>query len=384
MEPKPDIIRTDLLQVGDILLIRSDGLLGATIRTGGYISTGARGRFTHAMICCDPPVFIEAMSEGVRKVDLRSCYVADRQRVRFLRVRAGLFPSENLDRLRVTANNMFSAGYSELGAVGSVVSLLRNKRRLGVFCSQLVARCLNNAGVRLFGELPPEQVTPTHIEQCSSLEDVTAQLLEPARCGQTEGLEYVDGGLGSNAPRRYQSKLREVHAIALADVSSVIDAGTKLGVSVRPESLQSLVDALAKTKQAAVQAGNRAVVSAIAEADHKTAAAIEAANLGDMVEDMIEVEGASHARLLASLHEASLNKDEQRAWLTATQPFIDATEQAIQNRTRASNSWLSLAAATGMSSVRLMGEIERRLLYGVQRRLEAFQEAKRILTFEHR
>lgn len=227
------------VQVGDIVLTSSNGLVGRVIRAG------AGGDFTHALTCCDPTVLMEAVGEGVRKISLRSIYVSDANKVVFLQSKNGL--EEHVKRrYRDVTNRLFSTRYSAMGAVRSVTSIFGSSDDLGIFCSQLVTRCHIEAETGVFNGLNPQKVTPHTIQVCPELMDVSDQILIEVDWEEVEALEAVDGGLGTNPVRRYQEYLRKSYENSMLSefVKSTIDSSSPH----RPENLPGLIANIAHSR----------------------------------------------------------------------------------------------------------------------------------------
>lgn len=83
-EPAPRRLVWSALRLGDVILAREPAAMSRMIRR----ATG--GEFSHALLCTDPPVLMEAVYKGagsVARVDARNYYVKDSSNIRMLRLK---------------------------------------------------------------------------------------------------------------------------------------------------------------------------------------------------------------------------------------------------------------------------------------------------------
>lgn len=165
--------RVEVVEPGDILLtsnIFSDDRVG--LKQSGLIRRMTGGRFSHALICSSPPVFVEAIGTGVSTLSLARCYTNDVANVRLLR-----YPDRAVAREAAKlAQYEIGRDYSVARAVRSVfpAGALDRVDDHGIFCSALVAQVFVSAGASLFGETPVDRTTPATLDKLSALIDLTS------------------------------------------------------------------------------------------------------------------------------------------------------------------------------------------------------------------
>jgi hypothetical protein len=126
---------------GDILLTRVPlNLLDKSTYNSLIIRAGTRAPFSHAALCIEPGLLIEAIGTGVCRLALGQTGARSNKNVRLLRLNLDV-PNGPVFAQRAAdfGHQYLSRGYSISGAVGARISAFR-KDRGDLFCSDLVAR----------------------------------------------------------------------------------------------------------------------------------------------------------------------------------------------------------------------------------------------------
>ncbi len=165
-----------LLQRGDIVLSTDSSLSARLIRRA------TNGEYSHVAICYQLGALVEAQMIGVRTYSCNGLEFEDPRDVRILRL------SQDLDETRRVgsaaadfASQNLALPYARVGALLALFKALPFISRRGVFCSQLVAKAYDSAGMPLFRRA--EKVVPGDFvrltrDGCRPLEDVTYGVLE--------------------------------------------------------------------------------------------------------------------------------------------------------------------------------------------------------------
>lgn len=159
-------IKPRQLQMGDIILSTTNHSVSKLIRlfTGSQIS--------HAAIHVGGGYAIEAIGEGVRKVNVRSLLFGQLEHVSVLRHKHA--DKGKLEQTSKVARALLYRPYSIRGAVGTLIPYVRRANDPGRFCSQLVAEAFHDVGLSLLGNKAPGEIVPEHFKQAGGLMDVTA------------------------------------------------------------------------------------------------------------------------------------------------------------------------------------------------------------------
>lgn len=162
------------------------------------IRIGTWSQFSHAAICTDPPLFVEAVGVGVRPRSILGMGVRDKQWVRVLRLKADM--ANHADRTSEAARHAdryLVHGYWVGGALATKLPGVSLRKRSKFFCSHLVAQAYMEAGIDLVPGLPPSKVTPKAISHSSLLCDITEDILIPTNERDWPlKLDLTDVGIG--------------------------------------------------------------------------------------------------------------------------------------------------------------------------------------------
>jgi hypothetical protein len=140
-----------------------------------------------------------------------------------------------------------SRGYSRAGAVGVEIPWLRDPGRAALFCSQLVARAYDEAGVQVVPGKTPETTAPGDLLKSPLLRDVTASALVLIKTDEPP-LYYLDDASHFERPHHHEiiTKLEVLYS------KPVQDALTRL--KENPGSFLELEIVLAKQRDAELDA----------------------------------------------------------------------------------------------------------------------------------
>jgi uncharacterized protein YycO len=154
---------------GDILLTASPSGKNSKV-----IRKFTQSDFSHAAICTEPGIFVEAVGPGVRRVNLGRMAVRDLANAKLLRLKNEV---PNYQTIAETAADKAEAyltrGYWLDGAIKSILNTKKTIHTTEFFCSHLVAHAFREAGFELVPNRTPEQVTPGAISESTSLRDIT-------------------------------------------------------------------------------------------------------------------------------------------------------------------------------------------------------------------
>ena len=147
------------LKPGDIILTASNTKLGKVIRAG------SRGSVSHAILCVQYSSIIDSTAEGVQARNLQREMFEDDEQVFAFRMKEEL-PAHVIGKIVDFARSEVGARYSTAEAVRSVISGPKPRSRKE-FCSRLVARAYESAGVKLVRD--SDYCTPNELRICPLL-----------------------------------------------------------------------------------------------------------------------------------------------------------------------------------------------------------------------
>ena len=180
---------------GDILLTRVPlKLLDHSTFQSNAIQAGTRAPFSHAALCIEHGLMIEAVGAGVCRFALGATGVRSRANVKLLRLNLDVVHGPQRAQLAANLGHQYlSRGYSLPGALGTRIAPLRKKARGDLFCSELVARAYEEAGCPLLPGKKPNRIAPGDLLKSDVLRDVTKLALEPIKI-DTPLMYYLDDG----------------------------------------------------------------------------------------------------------------------------------------------------------------------------------------------
>lgn len=147
------------LKPGDIILTASNTKLGKVIRAG------SRGSVSHAILCVQHSSIIDSTAEGVQARNLQREVFEDDEEVFAFRMKEEL-PAHVIGKIVDFARGEVGTRYSTTEAVLSVVGGLKPRSKKE-FCSRLVARAYESAGVKLVND--SDYCTPNDLRICPLL-----------------------------------------------------------------------------------------------------------------------------------------------------------------------------------------------------------------------
>lgn len=241
--------RVEVVEAGDILLtsnVFSEDRIG--LKQSGLIRRMTGGRFSHALICSSPPVFVEAIGTGVSTLSLARCFAHDIANVRLLR-----YPDATVARKAAQlAQYEIGRDYSVARAVGSVfpAAVLDRLNDHGIFCSALVAQVFVSAGGSLFAHTPVDRTTPATLEKLGGLIDLTEEAFRSGPIPRNaETMSALDGDRAPTLSAR-QTELSAKCARAVWPRVEALMAGyPQAGLTAQPafySILNLLTDAIGR------------------------------------------------------------------------------------------------------------------------------------------
>lgn len=155
-------IKIEKLQPGDIILTASHTKSGKTVR----LATGAA--VSHVMICVQHGSIIDSTSNGVQARNLQREFFDDDEKIWAFRL-AQSPSAAQLAQIIDFARSEIGTRYSVPEAIRSVLHgpKPRSKRQ---FCSRLVARSYESAGIKLVKD--PDYCTPDDLRLCPLLKEL--------------------------------------------------------------------------------------------------------------------------------------------------------------------------------------------------------------------
>lgn len=226
--------RVDRLLAGDILLTTGTASSeGKERKQSGAIRMVTGGHFSHALICSEPPAFVEALPGGASVLSLVNCFALERTNIRLLR-----YPDQGVAaRAARLAQLEVGRDYSFSKAIRSVFpdATLRRVRDHGIFCSALVAQVFVDSGSQRFAATPVDRTTPATIEYLEGLADITDHVfVERLAPRNVETMVALDG----SGPKRVSERQTELSARYARETMPLAEAITlrfpQAGLEIRP------------------------------------------------------------------------------------------------------------------------------------------------------
>jgi hypothetical protein len=155
--------------VNDIVLI--SGADGGSI----IVRTGTRSDYSHAALCTQEGMLIEAVPQGVMRRSVIGTFATRPEWLKVLRSRRPLGPNAQGLHLAHYAVRLYGRGYSMLGAITSVIEWIHLSEDGSTFCSRVIAEAFHDYGIDLLPGRPPAKVYPAMLLKSEHLIDVTSQ-----------------------------------------------------------------------------------------------------------------------------------------------------------------------------------------------------------------
>lgn len=180
---------------GDILLTRIPlHLFDPSTFTSTAIRAASRTPFSHAALCIEPGLMIEAVGTGVCRFALAPTGVRSRSNVKLLRLNLDVVDGPWRAQSAADRGHQYlSRGYSLSGAIGARIAAFRKKGRGDLFCSELVAQAYEEARCPLLPGKTPGEIAPGDLLKSDILRDVTDLVLRAVRI-DSPLTYYLDDG----------------------------------------------------------------------------------------------------------------------------------------------------------------------------------------------
>jgi hypothetical protein len=328
----PDVGR---LRPGDIVLSYhgDEGSAGKAPKLPKMIRAATGGRFSHALICSQPPALIEATLDGVGIVSLGRCFVHRIENVRVLR-----YPDPAVAaRAARLAQLEVGRDYSIPRAAQSIL-LRKSRARVedrGIFCSALVAQVFAEAGADAFKRTPVEKTTPATIEQLDILVDVTNDIFREAPApNNAEQMTALDGD-PAPTPSSRQTQLSNRYAKAvLGDAQRIVAAHPSAGLEATPTYF-GMLDFILRAHDAALNLDEEEatrLAGSLNELDNKLAGMIVSGDMEALITEFRRIEDDELQRNIAESFAAKpdIDANAMRANLGTTRIQLDVRRRALQ------------------------------------------------------
>jgi uncharacterized protein YycO len=158
------------LRRGDILLTRNkNSRKKSKIIQSTIISSFSKGDYSHALIASIPPIFVEAIQEGVSNLSSANCFSHSLDNVMILR-----YNDEGISSKAASiAMKYIGLEYSIKKAIASIFSISEDFFSEGTFCSHLVALCYKEAGSIDFDNIDITKITPASLQKMTCFHNAT-------------------------------------------------------------------------------------------------------------------------------------------------------------------------------------------------------------------
>lgn len=185
----------DDIKSGDIVLTKNKGLISRGIQLAG-------NEYSHALICSTPPTLIEANKDGVTNFSARNCVINDINNIKILRLKNSV---DNHAEIAKKAGDEAACFLSTVYDLKQAIATVRKNilpERGRIFCSELVAKSYERAGLTLLEGVVPDLVQPGDLLKSPYLEDKTLSLCHENNSGyDISGRDEIDGKKISNPIR---------------------------------------------------------------------------------------------------------------------------------------------------------------------------------------
>ncbi len=360
----PDVA---LLRPGDVLLTRTTPLAGPIkgaqskkirMRTGGA--------FSHALICTEPPVMVEAVGTGVSTLSLARCYAHGWESIRLLR-----HPDTTV------AQTAGSAAQLQVGRDYSIRRALRSAfpefiadrvADHGTFCSALVAQCYVGASDALFACVPVELTMPATIEHIEGLADITRDVFREGLAPRNIGRLVPLDAHREPSPSARQTVISGRYAKALMADAELLAAAMPKSPEIIPTHY-GMIDLITNAMDAALAGfcgADVAVIAARMDADLREF--IASGELADVSAELagIEAEELQGAVRASFDHVPDIDRRAMEAQLATTRRSLVVRRRSIDNMERWNRDGRSAAvgAYTGLERETILNLERREKLYG--------------------
>lgn len=164
--------------------------------------------FSHLSLCVEPQGCVEA-SENVARFSLLHIGCIDANNVKVLRLRNDACTDARAVRQLAGQNGETFVGqpYWTQGAYRALFRIQPPAWQPGAFCSHLVAKAYQEAGLNIIPSVRPEHVTPDHVAKSQLFEDISQIVLEPFEVALMPYMEYLDAERSIDTPHLKETAL---------------------------------------------------------------------------------------------------------------------------------------------------------------------------------
>jgi hypothetical protein len=206
--PRPIVVYgfdIDRVRPGDILFTRAHfELKKPSTYKSKAIRIGDGGKFSHVALCIEYGHFIEAIGWGVCRLAIMLTGARYEDNVQLFRLRPDVPNASDIaQRAAECGHEYLTREYSVRAALGVKIRPLRNTSLSEMFCSALVVRAYQQAGLPLVPKKRPEAIGPARLMNSQYLEDVTPTALIAIHTDSPPSF-YLDDGSASQRPHQWE------------------------------------------------------------------------------------------------------------------------------------------------------------------------------------
>ncbi len=243
---KPVIYALDTHRVrpGDVLLTRVPMSFDDKATWSSHmIQKVTKSRFSHAALCIEPGVFIEAVGTGIARLVPVQAGLKDEANICVLRLRTdSVAQATSVARRAAAAGQQFlQQGFSRRVVPSGKVSSFQDPKRAATFSAQLIAHAFEDAELQLLEDKASEAMFPGDIHTCAHFQDVTEQCLLPIR-RDVQPQFYFDDMSMSERTHHWEA-VTKLKILCNYDVRRILD-----GFKERPASFRDLESILCERK----------------------------------------------------------------------------------------------------------------------------------------
>ena len=150
--------------------------------------------YSHAILCTDPPMCVEAVGHGVLRFVISQLLIQEKDNLRVLRLRNHEKKFKKVSAAAKYAESKVTSEYANLDMLSSWATSITSLEKNKYFCSHLVAESYEKAGITLVKNRKPKKVSPGDIARSSKLKDISTACVRPASSDELLGaVAYLDG-----------------------------------------------------------------------------------------------------------------------------------------------------------------------------------------------
>jgi hypothetical protein len=242
----PALCMLDMRRVrpGDILLTRVPMSFDDPATWASHmIQKVTKSPYSHAALCVEPGLFIEAVGTGVGRLAPIHAAARSVENIRVLRPRKDTVPQSATAIRRIATNGAtyLHQGYSKRSVPSGKVSAFQDPRRAAVFCAQLVARAFEEVELSVAPGKKSEECVPGDLLMSPLLQDITADVTVLGPCPHTPQYYLDDMSLFERA--HHWEIVTKLKILCNYDVRRILD-----GFNERPASFWEVENILTARK----------------------------------------------------------------------------------------------------------------------------------------